>query len=214
MPVVLWDLDGTLVDSRVDLAEAGNAAREACGLPALPVAEVAQHVGDGLRRLLGRLLPDANEAQLDEARHAFHARYAQCRSRTTRPYAGIVVVLHQLREAGWTQAVVTNKPLEHSLGILRDLDLLPYFGAVEGGDGPCKPAPDQLWRALATLGGEPAQAWMLGDHRTDLAAGRAAGTRCCHCAWGFGQRDGQPCDAVAHHPAHLPQLLGLSLRVG
>lgn len=203
MPLLIWDLDGTLVDTRADLATAGNAARAAVGLPPLAVDTVAAAVGDGLDRLLARLCPDADAAGRALARQVFDERYRRVRTATTRPYPGILAALDRLAGAGWRHAVATNKPDEHVGPILAACDLDRRIAVWRGGDGPRKPDPGQIQAVLAELGETAATAWMAGDHRTDLAAGAAAGCRTVFCAWGFGRRDGLPADLEAQTPGAL-----------
>lgn len=202
--LAIFDLDGTLVDSREDLAEAGNAARLAVGLPALAVAEVAACVGDGLDRLIERLVPDGAR---DAAKAAFLAAYAGGCTRRTRAYDGVAGALAALRTAGWRTAVATNKPEAFSRRILVHLGLMSLLDGLRGGDGAKKPDPGQLLSLMGELGSSPEATWMVGDHRTDLLAARAAGCRSCFCGWGIGSRDGLEPDRIAASPCELPQLL-------
>ena len=107
----IFDLDGTLVDSRADLAEAGNAARAAIGLPALRLEQVASFVGDGVDKLIERLTPNCDAPARDEAKVAFAARYHDCCCDATRAYDGVPEALTELVAAGWTLGVATNKPM-------------------------------------------------------------------------------------------------------
>jgi phosphoglycolate phosphatase len=204
---VLWDLDGTLVDSREDLAAAGNVARAALGLPALPVATVAGFVGDGVGKLLERLLPGAAPAELARAHQAFSTHYAAHCADATRAYAGIPEVLKELAAAGCRQAVVTNKPESFSRRILAALGLDRWLTVVVGGDRWRKPAPEGIHDALRQLGGGAADAVMIGDHHTDLLAAAAAEIPAIWCAWGLGH----PGEATGYRrcerPNELPGLL-------
>lgn len=201
--VAIFDLDGTLVDSREDLAEAGNAARAALGLPELPIATVAGFVGDGAARLIERLTPEADRAAREGAMTAFLDRYARVCTRRTRPYDGVPAMLDRLRAAGWRLAVATNKPERFTREILAACAL--PVDALRGGDRIRKPDPAPLVELIAELGGERGGAWMVGDHHTDLAAGAAAGVRTLWCAWGMGRRDGLPADAEAATPAEVAE---------
>ena len=207
--MVLWDLDGTLVDSRVDIAVAGNVARHAIGLEALDEAAVAAMVGDGMGMLLERLLPAVSAEAFAQAKAAFIAHYAShCADRTT-PYAGVDQVLAVIAQAGIPQAVVTNKPLAFTTTILEATDLARWFGAVQGGDEVRKPDPDGLYAVATVLGGDIADGWMVGDHHTDLAAGRAAGCRRAFCTWGLGHIGDEQPDAELQQVTDLLPLLGL-----
>lgn len=204
--VIIFDLDGTLVDSRTDLAAAGNHARAAVGMPSLPLATVIGFVGDGLDRFIERLVPET-DARV-RAKQAFYAYYTAHSCDATRPYPGMCETLDVLRAAGWTLAVATNKPLVFTQAILAGCGLDVWFAAVRGGDGPRKPDPGQLISILAELDADPVQAWMVGDHHTDILAGRAAGCRVMFCAWGIGHRDGLEVDAEAASPLLVPGLIG------
>jgi phosphoglycolate phosphatase len=205
--VLLLDLDGTLVDSRRDIAGAGNAARATVGLPPLPVEAVVPMVGDGAAALIERLTPSCDDAARDRAMSAFRSAYAGSLVEHTKPYAGIPELLARVRAAGWLLAVATNKPAVFARPILERLAL--PFDALRGGEGAKKPDPAMLHELLHELGGAAADAWMAGDHRTDIAAAQAAGVRSVHCAWGFGRLEGLRPDATARTPADLGALIGL-----
>lgn len=206
--LAIFDLDGTLVDSRADLAAAGNAARAAIGLPRLPETEVMACVGDGMQKLLERLTPEVEASARARATEAFKAAYAQGCCVRTACYEGVVEALDAVRRQGWILAVATNKPLAFSRRILDHLGLSARIACVRGGDGPKKPDPGQLQSILHELGADPRRSWMVGDHRTDILAGRAAGCRVLFCTWGIGHADGHPVDAIAHHAREWPALIG------
>jgi len=209
MPALLFDLDGTLLDSRRDLAEAGNVARGAIGLRPLPIATVMTYVGDGLARLLERLCECDDEAVVQRARAAFSARYEQCLLDHSVPYPGMVELLAAGAARGWPLAVVTNKPASWAGAIVDGLGLRERFVCVIGGDGPRKPAPEQVLEALRCCGCAAEDAWMIGDHHCDIRAGRAAGTRVAFCSWGMGHDDGLPCDVIAADVDELARGLGI-----
>ncbi len=206
-PLLIWDLDGTLVDSRRDLAEAGNAARAYLGLPPLPIETVSSYVGDGLMKLIERLTPDTPTPARLEARAAFERAYQDTCTVHTRPFPGIPETLEKLQALGWTQAVATNKGLAFSLRILAGLRLTRFFDDVQGGDGPKKPDPTQLLTISRLLHGDLSKSWMIGDHHTDIRAGRAAGTRTLLVRWGMGHPDGERADAEAVHPADILRIV-------
>ncbi|WP_305041951.1 HAD family hydrolase [Geoalkalibacter sp.] len=200
----LLDLDGTLVDSVADLRTAVNALRCELSLPALDLAQVRDYVGDGARLLVTRALPPGafTEAHLDR----FLVLYRRHLLDQTRPYPGIVEFLRaHPREK---LAVVTNKPYRLSLELLQGLGLAEHFAVILGGDSCAtkKPDPAPLREALRQIGAAPEQAVMIGDHHTDLHAGRAAGTAICFCAWGLGHDDGLATDFRAEQVADLLRL--------
>ena len=204
--VLIFDLDGTLIDSRVDLAASGNQARAAVGLPALPLAQVVSYVGDGVDKLIERLVPAPEKRAA--AKRAFDLHYRDHCCDATRPFTGLVETLERLRASGWLLAVATNKPDDFTRAILRGCGLAGWFVAVRGGDGARKPDPGQLRSILGELHGDAAQSWMIGDHHTDIRAGRAAGCRVLFCGWGMGHADGDMVDATAAQPADLCGILG------
>jgi phosphoglycolate phosphatase len=209
---VVLDLDGTLIDSRLDIAASANAARAALGLPALDPATIVGFVGDGADKLIERLTPGAGSAERERALAAFKAHYAVHCCVATKPYAGIPAALAALRADGWRLAVATNKPEAFARAILRGLALMPLFDAVRGGDRVRKPDPAPVRELLVELGADPAASWMVGDHHTDIRAGRGAGCRVLWCGWGFGDRDGLAVDAEIAAPAELPGALGTAWR--
>ena len=205
--ILIFDLDGTLIDSRVDLATSGNHARQSVGLPALPLAQVLSYVGDGLDKLIERLVPECDRRS--DAKQSFEIYYRDHCSDATAPFDGMVDTLQRLRAAGWTLAVATNKPAAFTHAILRGCGIADFFAAVRaGGDGPLKPDPGSLLDILRESTGDARQSWMIGDHHTDIRAGRAAGCRVLFCAWGMGHTDGDEVDATAAKPADLCGILG------
>jgi phosphoglycolate phosphatase len=210
--VVICDLDGTLVDSRHDLADAGNAARAAIGLPAVALETVAGYVGDGAGKLIERLTPGCDAAARATAMGAFKGRYREICCDHTRTYAGVADALAELASIGYALAVATNKPLEFTRSILASCGIAERFAEVRGGDQWRKPEPGQLLDILRATGADPTTSWMVGDHHTDIIAGRAAGVRVAWCAWGIGRRDDLAVDAVVPEPGALARCLRLDAR--
>lgn len=207
MVCVIWDLDGTLVDSSADLAAAVNHARSVYGLGPLPLAEVRRAVGDGMDLLLERTHHELG-ADWPRARTPFRDYYAAHCTVATACFPGIDKVVAAFTEAGWAQGVVTNKPRDFTLRILDHAGLAGAMVRVVGGDeGRRKPAADGLLAVLAAAGADAAASWMIGDHHTDIRAGRAAGCRVCWTAWGIGQRGDHEVDLVALEPADLHDIL-------
>ncbi len=201
---LLFDLDGTLVDSVADLATGVNLLRQELGLPPLELPAVRGMVGDGATMLVRRSLPEGLFSE--ERLRRFLALYGEHLLERTTVYPGIREFLEQHRDR--KMAVVTNKPLFLTLPLLDGLGLRPFFPVVIGGEccGARKPDPAPVLEALRRLGAEPATAVFIGDHHTDLAAGRAAGVKTCFCAWGIGHDGGQPADYRAATPADLDRL--------
>lgn len=171
---LLFDLDGTLVDSKRDIADAVCAALAAVGRAPLPIETIVPMIGDGARALIARALgPDAADAALlERTLSCFQQAYADrpCVHTTLMPGAGKALAIEVLR------AVVTNKPRAITQLVLESLGIASAFGALyAGGDGPLKPAPDGVLTAAKALGVPVSQAWLVGDGPQDVLAGRAAG---------------------------------------
>lgn len=216
MPAVFFDLDGTLVDSRADLALAVNLTRHDYGLPLLPVAQVASYVGEGLRLLVARALPERPES-LDDGVARTRGHYATHLLDQTTLYPGVREGLQRLGAQGWQRAVVTNKPRDFVQPILAGLGVAELFEAlVGGGDAPVlKPDPALIHLAAARLGlSSLSGCWMVGDHFTDLEAGRRAGVRRCFCRYGFGTPREEPFDLAVDSLIELADQLGAAAGPG
>lgn len=202
---LLFDLDGTLVDSVADLATAVNLLRGELELPPLLLPAVREFVGDGARELVRRALPEGlfEERQLQR----FLLLYGEHLADQTSVYPGIRELLNLYSPA--SLAIVTNKPLALTLRLLELLELKECFAAVIGGDSAPvkKPSPVPVRMALHRLGRPATGAIMIGDHHTDLRAGHGAGVATCFCAWGLGHDDGLFPDLRAATVAELAQLL-------
>lgn len=200
---VCLDLDGTLIDSAPDLAAALNRRLAANGLAPHPLAAVKRMIGDGARVLLTRGFAAAGrtltEAELAAEVAAFIPDYEAHSLDETRPFPGVEAALDALAGAGFTLAIVTNKPEGPTHTILRRLGLDHRFATVAGGDSfPVrKPDPGHLTRALDRIGIPPADAVMVGDHRNDLLAARGAGVRAIYAAFGYGEEDHRALGAQA-----------------
>lgn len=186
---VLFDMDGTLLDTLADMAAAVNHILSVHGYPLRTVEEVRAFVGNGARKLMERALPpdvtgDAFEALLEEYRQWYEAHACV----KTAPYPGVPAVLAALHRAGVRCAVVSNKPD----GATRELaarffPVLPAFGQQDG--IPAKPAPDMVYHALAELGVEASAAAYVGDSEVDVALARNAGLPLVAVSWGFRGRE-------------------------
>ena len=207
MPLAIFDLDGTLVDSAPDIRACLNRLMEQQGLAPFALPEVTAMIGDGARALLLKAFA-ARGVPLDEAVIAPFLNDLETNSaRLTRPYPGIPAALDALTAAGWQLAVCTNKPIAATRALLASLGLAPHFAVVLGGDSlPVrKPDPAHVQGVLAAAGTAPADAIMIGDHQNDLRAAAGAGVRSVFAAWGYGSGEGATLRAGA--PAELPILL-------
>jgi phosphoglycolate phosphatase len=176
LSALVFDLDGTLIDSRGDIVRSCNRALVASGRAPLPAAAVESLVGDGSRTLVARAagLPEADPA-VDGLLAAFLEDYLAHPVEHTSLLPGVLAALDALD--GWPLAVCTNKARGVTLKVLAALGISSRFAAViAGGDTPDrKPSPGPVLAALAALGVGPAQAALVGDSPVDVAAGRAAG---------------------------------------
>lgn len=184
---VIFDLDGTLLNTLGDLTAAVNHGLAACGLPARTEAQVRGYVGDGVKELIARACPaDAEESTKAAVLAAYLPYYAAHNMDLTAPYEGVMELLTDLRQQGVKTAVVSNKHdpavqtlCAHYFGGLLDL-------AVGGGNSrPLKPAPNSLLYAIERLGVDPAAVWYVGDSVQDVMTARNADVRCAAVTWGF-----------------------------
>ena len=201
---LLFDLDGTLVDSVADLGTAVNLLRAEMDLGPLPIDQVRDYVGDGATMLVHRALPE--NAFSEERLRRFLQLYDEHLLDQTVLYPGIgdFLMAHQ----GKNMAVVTNKPYDMTLRLLFELGLTAFFTSIVGANGtlPKKPDPAPIFMALRDMRADIDSAVMIGDHHTDLRAGHAAGVKTCFCAWGIGSTDGFPYDYLAETPQDLFRL--------
>lgn len=185
---VLFDLDGTLVDSRRDIAQGVNFTLERLGRSTLSVENVAQMVGDGVRQLLLRAAGPLDDATMKRALDIFLPYYLDHCTDTTVLYPGVIETLRVLQ--GRALAVVTNKPAAHTEKTLRATGLADFFSVVIAGDTlpTRKPEPEPLWEALRRLGAPRDSAVMVGDSPLDIRAARSAGVRAAAVTYGFRPR--------------------------
>ena len=188
--LVVFDLDGTLVDSARDIAAAVNAALAAHepGTAPLPLERVVGFVGDGARVLIERVLQHRGSAlRPDRVLPLYLEAYRERLLDTTRLYPGVPEALAELAASARPLAVLTNKPGDLSRTILNGLGVGSRFARIWGaGDVPArKPDPAGLRALLAELGAAAEEAWLVGDSPTDVETARAAGVRAAGVAWGF-----------------------------
>ena len=182
---ILFDLDGTLLDTLEDLADATNHIMEQFGFPKRTLEEVRRFVGNGAMRLIVQAIPeDASPQVAEEAFQAFQSYYrANCQHKT-RPYEGIPEVLERLKGKGYPMAIVSNKP-DAAVQPLRDQYFPGLYAQGELPDCPRKPAPDMVFRAAKVLGVAPENCIYVGDSEVDVITARNAGMECISVLWGF-----------------------------
>ena len=184
---LLFDLDGTLLDTAPDMIAAANALRADAGLDALPLATLRPFVSKGGRAILRAAFPQIDEDTREALLQPFLDRYRADVAVATRPFDGVLDLLTLCRVQDIQLGIVTNKPGWLTEAVLDALDLRREFGVVVSGDtlADKKPHPAPVLHALKQLAIPPADAWMFGDDRRDIESGRAAGTRTAAAAFGY-----------------------------
>jgi len=214
--LVIFDLDGTLIDSRLDLVHSVNAALRHIGRPELPDHVIASYVGDGAPILIARALGDdiVDEATIRKGLEFFLSYYREHKLDHTTVYAGVVEALAAIQNASNGHprklAVLTNKPVIPSRAIVDALKLAPYFSQVYGGNSFAtkKPDPEGALRLLEEIGVPAEQAVMVGDSHTDVETGRNAGLWTVGVTYGFAPHtlaDASP-DVLVDHPRELAEV--------
>ncbi len=186
--LIIFDLDGTLIDSAEDLAISMNATRQYFGMPALDPAVINSYVGNGAAVLVRRGLgTDASDALVAEGLEFFLKYYRRHALEHTQLYPGIRELVEELSAKGHELAVLTNKPVKISVDIVGGLGLGKHFPRVYGGDSFPRKKPDGI--GIATLMSEADfstdETLMVGDSGVDIQTARNAGVRSCGVAWGF-----------------------------
>lgn len=208
---IVFDLDGTLVDSLGDLTAALNRMLEETGRTPLDSARTRGMVGDGAAMLVERALAATGERPDDPDRHLrrFLEIYETGLALSTKPFAGVAETLAELGTAGWRLAICTNKPRQAAIGLLTTLGLIGRFDLVAGGDSFAtrKPDPGPLLGILAALEVSPGRAVMVGDHLHDVACARAAGVPVVGVSYGYfdGPAHALGADLVVDCFAAIPQ---------
>jgi len=208
--VVLFDLDGTLIDSAPDLAGAGNDMRVARGLPALPLAHFRPMVGAGARGIVGRAFEiGPGDERFAALKDEFLQRYELRMTRETRVFEAMQPVLDMLAARGRAWGIVTNKAARFTEPIVRALGLHDAMATLVCGDTTpySKPHPEPLLEAARRVGVDATHCIYVGDDQRDVLAGRAAGMATVAAAWGY-LGFGQPVEAWgADHVVFTPDEL-------
>ncbi len=214
--LLVFDLDGTLIDSRQDLVNSVNASLRFLGRQELPSDVIASLVGDGAPVLVRRALGDPiDESLIQRGLDFFIGYYREHKLDHTQLYEGIPQALRTLQGSNGTvrkMAVLTNKPVHPSRAIVEALGISPFFPIVYGGNSfdTKKPDPLGIQTILAETGTKPEETVMVGDSAVDILTGRNAGTWTCGVTYGFAPHTlcEAPPDAVVESPLELAQLLG------
>ena len=185
---VLFDLDGTLIDSAPDLAAAADIMRVARGLPSLPLEQYRHMAGAGARGLLGvafGMTPD--HADYEAMREEFFCNYERSLTQRTEIFEGVPELLESLVNQGMKWGVVTNKAERFTLPLTASMDLFAKAGAIVSGDTTphAKPHPEPLFEAVRRLGVDASRCVYVGDDERDIVAGRAAGMATVAVTYGY-----------------------------
>ncbi|MGH7451589.1 MAG: HAD family hydrolase [bacterium] len=208
--LLIFDLDGTLVDTRRDLANAVNQALRQLGKDEIDLDTITGYVGDGVRKLLERAIGNAAETELEIARRHFRSYYHEHIADFSQPYPGVREVLEHF--AHKQKTVLTNKPQEFTEALLQRLDMRRHFAMVVGGQPhlKLKPDPEAVFKILYRFNLSASRALIIGDGENDILVGKAAKIVTCAVAYGFRPveklRALQP-DFVIEAPAELMDLI-------
>lgn len=219
--LVMFDLDGTLIDTAPQIAEAANQMLAAVGLPTRPTSDIAMYIGEGVHQLIKRCLTGGLRIEPDplllaKAEPIYQQCYAANATQST-PYAGAHSTLLALKQAGFQLACVTNKPEKFTQPLLEATGLAEFFACVVSGDSLAKKKPDPLplLHVCQTLQVLPAHAMMVGDSDTDITAAHQAGCFVVTVPYGYNQ--GRPLalervDAEITQLHALPEIVALPAR--
>ena len=213
--LLLWDLDGTLVDSELDLAHSINAMLRHLQRPELPIEVVASYIGDGAPMLVRRALGDPqDEAFVQSALEYFMTYYREHKLDNTFVYAGVLETLAAIRERSkMKMAVLTNKPIGPSRGICEGLNLSEFMTNIYGGNSfpTKKPDPHGARVLLQEHEAAPDEAVMIGDSQNDVLTANNAGMFSVGVTYGLAPESLKihPPDVLIDHPAELLEVLGL-----
>lgn len=185
--LIIFDLDGTLIDSSEDIAWAANKTLQSFGRKTVGIAEIKKNIGWGIKMLIERLMPGEAPIGVLLAREKFLEFYSSRLAVSTTLYPGVTETLTHLKSIGKVMALATNKPAALSDAILGEFGLRDFFAMTVGGDSFTnrKPHPEPLTSVLSALGFNAADAVMIGDSPMDCEAAMAAGTRSIGVTYGF-----------------------------
>lgn len=213
---VLFDLDGTLIDSAPDLGWAADQMRTRRGLPSLPAARYRSRAGSGARGMLKVAFDvDVEHEQYEALKEEFFLSYESCLTRSTRPFEEVDALLEQLKSRGLRWGIVTNKSQRFTVPLSRAMDVFRHAATLVSGDTTphAKPHPAPLLEAARQLNLMPSQCLYVGDDERDIVAGRAAGMRTVAACYGYLGADAivsrWQADAEVSSPLGLLKLLDL-----
>lgn len=195
--LAIFDLDGTLADTREDLCTGINLMRKHFNAPPLPLEVVTSYIGDGIKMLVERSLQDIVEKpSIEEAVKLNYKFYREHIVDKTKLYTGVFEGLSNLKENGFCFALITNKPYEAALYILKYFNIEPFFDVIIGGDSgfALKPSPQSIFHSVETINKKynvslfvSEDCWIIGDNHTDIAAAKNANAKSIFVTYGFGK---------------------------
>ena len=188
----IFDLDGTLLDTLQDLAAAVNFALRKNGMEEHSIDDIRRFVGNGVRKLIERAVPDGSKnPRIDEVFADFRSYYMQHSLDATKPYDGITEILQELKQRGCKMAVVSNKMMAATQELVAHFfpEIEVAIGENEAEGIRKKPAPDMVFEALNRLGAEAESAVYIGDSDVDIQTAKNAGVPCISVLWGFRNRE-------------------------
>jgi phosphoglycolate phosphatase len=219
LKLLVFDLDGTLIDSAQDLCNSVNATLRHCGLKALPDKQIAAYIGDGALMLVRRALAAENGTAVDESFLAqaydfFLDYYREHKLDFTYAYAGVLEALKAVSEIPGgkrAMAVLTNKPVRPARAICEALELAPFFMSIYGGNSfkTKKPDPEGMRALMAEAGARPEETVMIGDSEVDVQTARNAGAWSIGCTFGLAPHtlEASPPDVLADEPGDWTAVL-------
>ena len=206
VPVILFDLDGTLVDSAVDLLNASNVILQQTGRRPLTLAQLRPVVSKGARAMLAVAFPELNEEQRLQYLQPFLDCYQQAVAQHSTPFADIETVLSTIEESGSRWGIVTNKPYYLAKEVVHSMGWTHRSAVLIGGDTlpRKKPDPDQLFHACQLLAVQASDCVYVGDDERDVLAARHAGMKSVAALWGYREAHDDPINWLADVMAKMP----------
>ena len=189
--LLIFDFDGTLIDSSADIAWVANRTLADLGYEEQGATQIKSSIGWGVKSLLEKLLPGEPDERIEEARRVFMGHYENHLTVETRPYPGVMDTLDYFRDGGKRLAIVTNKPISLTVKTLKSLSMESAFDMVLGGDSldRRKPHPEPILKVMEGLGVGPDRVVFIGDSAVDCQAGKAAGVVTVGATYGFRGKD-------------------------
>lgn len=208
---IIFDLDGTLIDTLEDIRDSLSLALEDAGLGGITTERTRALVGKGVKKLVEDAAPDADDATREKVLHAYLDNYNARLTNKTRPYEGILQAVAEL-SGRWPLAVLSNKPHDQTVRLINALfppdTFKIVFGQREGVKH--KPDPQAPWEICSLLDVDKSEVVFIGDSEVDIQTGHNAGMRTVGCAWGFRPEEllrGNGADVIARRPGDLPGLI-------